>query len=114
MPLAATTYREEEAHVPRARVDLMTREQFAEKIRWPIIFAFIGFVNVIAMVPQLWQIITTREVGGISLTTYAIYWGIQVGFGVDGFFKRNNTMVASLMMTTSIITSVLYLRYHAG
>ena len=93
------------------------REEIAKKIRWPFIIWLIGFVNVAAMLPQLYQIMTTKNVAGLSLTMFAIYFLIQVAFSLEGYLKRNRMLMVcmglSALVSVSIIALVMYLRYLA-
>jgi uncharacterized protein with PQ loop repeat len=86
----------------------------AQKIRWPFIIWLAGLVNVVAMLPQLYKILKTHDVQGISLGMFSIYFGIQVAFSLEGYFKRNTMffvcMTLSYIVTGSIIGSVLYFR----
>jgi uncharacterized protein with PQ loop repeat len=93
----------------------MTREQFAQKIRWQFIVWLAGFVNVIAMLPQLVRLLTERKTDGISLQMFYIYLAIQVAFCFDGYFKRNKVffvcMGLSALLTTTNIVTVIVLRH---
>ena len=90
----------------------MTREQVAEKIRWPMIISLIGIVNGFSFLPQLRDVFTTHAVDGISLTTLVTIFVIQVGFSLQGFFKRDRVLMYSNIcgacVNALLITSVLY------
>ena len=73
----------------------MTREQFAEKIRWPILIWLIGIANPFFMFPQLIGIWTTGRVEGISLLTLCILVILQWGFSLHGFFLRDRPLMVS-------------------
>lgn len=92
----------------------MTREQFARKIRWNQIFWFIGIVNVTAQLPQTWKLVTTHITEGLALEMFLIYLLTQTGFALEGFFRRNRTMVVTLglsaMVTIANITLFLVYR----
>lgn len=92
----------------------MTREEFAKKIRWERIVWVVGLVNVGAMLPQLYQIITTQNVAGLSLGMFAIYFVVQAALSLQGFFKRDRMLMVCLglsaVVTALIIGTVLYLR----
>ena len=92
----------------------MTREELAQKIRWPSIIWFIGMVNVVAMVPQLYQIWAERRTAGLSLFMFGTILFIQLGLAVNGYFRRDTalivTMLVSAVISVAIIGSVLYLR----
>jgi uncharacterized protein with PQ loop repeat len=93
------------------------REEISKKLRWPFIIWLVGFVNVAAMLPQLYQIITTKNVAGLSVSMFVIYMVIQVAFSIEGYFKRNNMLMVcmglSALVSASIIGLVAYLRYLA-
>lgn len=93
---------------------MMTREEFAKAIRWPIWIWLIGLVNVGAMLPQLIAILQTWSVENLSLGMYIIYLVVQVGFCLEGFFRRNRmmfwTMGLSASVSVIIITLILYIR----
>lgn len=93
----------------------MTREEIARKIHWPFIVWTFGILNVIAMLPQVFQIIHTRNVEGLSLETFSIYLVLQVAFSLEGYFTRNKMfmicMGLSAMVSVAIIILIVYLRY---
>ena len=92
----------------------MTREEVAKTIRWEIIIWTAGLVNVGAMLPQLYQIVTTRNVAGLSLEMFVIYFFLQVAFSLQGFFRRDKMLMVCLglsaVVSAIIICLVLYLR----
>jgi uncharacterized protein with PQ loop repeat len=92
----------------------MTREQVARRIRWEAIIWTAGLVNVTAMLPQLYQIVTTRNVDGLALPMFVIYFAIQVAFSIEGYFKRNKMLMVCLglsaIVSAIIISLIFYLR----
>ena len=92
----------------------MTREEVAKKIRWDVIIWTAGLVNVGAMLPQLYQIIKTRNVDGLALEMFVIYFVLQVAFSLQGFFRRDKMLMVCLglssVVSAIIISLVLYLR----
>jgi len=93
----------------------MTREQVAKTIRWQLIIWLFGFVNVVAMLPQLWQLISTRKTEGISMLMFVIYMAVQVAFSLDGYFKRNITLfvclgLSAFLSAANIITIIILRR----
>lgn len=92
----------------------MTREEVTKKIRWDIIIWTAGLVNVGAMLPQLYQIIKTRNVDGLALEMFVIYFVLQVVFSLQGFFQRDKMLMVCLglsaVVSAIIIGLVLYLR----
>ena len=93
----------------------MTREQVAEKIRWPFVIWLAGLVNVGAMVPQLIEIIRIQKTEGLSLAMFAIYLVIQIAFSLQGFFRRDRVlmvcMALSACVSAVIIALILFLRH---
>ncbi len=91
----------------------MTRERFAEIIRWHKIVWVAGIVNPFMILPQLWQIWETRQVADISLSFLFTLVALQAAFSVHGFFirdkmvNRSNGLAAGT--TAIVIASVLYL-----
>lgn len=92
----------------------MTREEVAKKIRWDVIIWTAGLANVGAMLPQLYQIIKTRNVEGLALEMFVIYFVLQVAFSLQGFFRRDKMLMVCLglsaVVSAIIISLVLYLR----
>lgn len=92
----------------------MNRDEFAKRIRWSWIIWLAGLVNVGAMLPQLWKIISTHNVSGLSPTMFWIYFWIQVAFSLEGYFKRNRMFVwclgLSAVVSISIIISIYLYR----
>ena len=92
----------------------MKREEVAKRIRWDSIIWTAGLVNVGAMLPQLYQIVTTRNVEGLSLGMFVTYFFIQVAFSLQGFFRRDKMLMVCLglsaVVSVTIIGFVVYLR----
>ncbi len=95
----------------------MTREQVAKMIHWEWIIWGLGLVNVVAMFPQLSQLLTTHVTEGLSVWMFGLYLVIQSGFCLEGYFKRNKMfftcMGLSALVSTSIVFLTLYYRYVA-
>jgi uncharacterized protein with PQ loop repeat len=93
----------------------MTREQVAVKICWSQIVWLAGIINVVAMLPQLWQIISTHKTESLSLGMFWIYFWIQVALSLQGFFRRDKMLMwcmgFSAMVSATIITAILYIRH---
>ena len=91
-----------------------TREEVARKIRWDSIIWTAGLVNVGAMLPQLYQIVTTWNVESLSLGMFVTYFFIQVAFSLQGFFRRDKMLMVCLglsaVVSATIIGFVVYLR----
>lgn len=92
----------------------MTREKAAQLIRWDRLIWVVAVVNVTAMLPQLWSILSTNNVEGLSLSMIGIYLFVQVGLTLDSYFKRNVPMqwcfFVSGLVSVAIIFATLYLR----
>jgi len=92
----------------------LTREEVAKRIRWERIIWTAGLANVGGMLPQLHQIVKTRNVEGLSLEMFVIYFFIQVAFSLQGFFRRDKMLIVCLglsaVVSATIIVLVLYLR----
>jgi len=93
----------------------VTRDEFAAKIRWPFIIWLAGIVNVAAMLPQLYEIVKTWSVGGLSLSMFVIYFFVQVALSLQGFFKRDKMLMVCLglsaIVSATIIGLVVYIRH---
>ncbi len=96
----------------------MTRELIARKIRWPFIIWLAGMVNVVAMLPQFARIIRTRNIQGLSLEMFVLYFLVQVAFSLEGFFTKNRMLMVcmglSAVVSGMIIVLVTYLRHFGG
>lgn len=93
----------------------MTREEVARKIHWEFIIWVFGFINVVAMLPQLIKIIQTKNVEGLSLEMFVTYFFIQVAFSFEGYFKRSKMFMVCLglssLISAATITLIFYLRH---
>lgn len=96
----------------------MTRDLIAKKIHWSFIIWLAGMVNVTAMLPQLVRIIRTRDIEGLSLAMFVLYFLVQVAFSMEGFFKKNGMLMVcmglSAVVSGMIIVLVTYLRHFGG
>ncbi len=96
----------------------MTRDLIAKKIHWSFIIWLAGMVNVTAMLPQLVRIIRTRNIAGLSLAMFVLYFLVQVAFSIEGFFKKNRMLMVcmglSAVVSGMIIVLVTYLRHFGG
>jgi uncharacterized protein with PQ loop repeat len=90
----------------------MTREQFAKKVHWSRIVWVAGLVNVVAMLPQTYQLLKTHETSGLSVTMLLIYFGVQVSFSLNGFFARDRMMTWCLGLS-AIITALNIIRFYS-
>ena len=85
----------------------MTREEFATKIHWPFIIWTAGFVNVMAMIPQLINLIQTRSTEGLAIGMFVIYFIIQVAFALEGYFKRSKVLVICMSLSATVTMTVI-------
>ena len=94
--------------------DSLKRERIAQKIRWQVIIWIVGLVNVAAMLPQLYRILTTHKTEALSIEMFVLYGVIQLALSLDGFFKRNTMLMVcmglSSLVSTSIIGCIIYFR----
>jgi uncharacterized protein with PQ loop repeat len=85
---------------------------------WSFIIWLAGLVNVTAMLPQLARIIRTRNIEGLSLVMFVLYFLVQVAFSIEGFFKKNRMLMVcmglSAVVSGTIILLVAYLRHFGG
>lgn len=82
----------------------MTRDEFAERIHWPVIIWSMGIINVSAMLPQLVRLIQTQVTEGLAIQMFVIYAAVQAAFAAEGYFKRSTVLL--ICMTLSAIISV--------
>jgi uncharacterized protein with PQ loop repeat len=96
----------------------VTRDLIAKRIRWSFIIWLAGMVNVTAMLPQLVRIIRTRNIEGLALAMFVLYFLVQVAFSIEGFFRRNRMLMVcmglSAVVSGTIILLVTYLRHFGG
>ena len=71
----------------------MTREEFAEKVRWSWVIWIVGIINPGFMLPQLFKIWEQGNASSISLTSLGILLFIQTGFGLHGFLRRDTLLM---------------------
>ena len=90
----------------------MTREEFAKKIHWSSIVWLAGIANVMAMLPQLYSILTTRNVEGLNLTMFVTIFVIQLAFGAEGFFKRNTMLMTTMLLAAVVNIAIIGLTLH--
>lgn len=80
----------------------MNREQFAKRIRWSKIIWLVGLVNVVAMLPQLWQIVSTQQSRDVSLPMIVLYLLVQIFFSLQGFFTRDRMLMICLGLSAGV------------
>ncbi len=84
----------------------MTREQFSALIHWPAVAWVICVVGIFTMVPQLVQIIRTRQVRDVNLTMFIVAFITQSAYAAQGFFIRD-VMLLLCMAVAALITFVI-------
>ncbi|MBI5004424.1 hypothetical protein HZC00_05025 [Candidatus Kaiserbacteria bacterium] len=90
----------------------MTREEFAKAVHWPKIFWFTAMLNPAAFLPQLYSILTTGKVEGISVPMFALFIVIQLSFMYQGYLQRSVQQMLSMgisaFLTAAIIAATLF------
>ena len=91
----------------------MTREQFVQKFHWNTVMWVIGFVNVIALIPQPVQIVMTRSSRDVSIWMFVLFFFVQTAFTIEFFLKKSWGAMVSLGVAgvLSLITIGLALHY---
>ena len=85
----------------------MTREQFADLIRWSWIIWLMGFVNVGAMIPQLRTIRRTKSAEGLDPRMFWIYFAVQVAFSLNGYFKHDAVLMWCMGLSAAVSAVIL-------
>src|SRR5260370_17774508 len=102
----------------RTKEQPVTRDLVAKRIQWLVINWLGGMGNVTGMLPQLVRIIRTRNIEGLSLAMFVLYFLVQVAFSIEGFFKKNRMLMVcmglSAVVSGVIIVLVTYLRHFGG
>ena len=92
----------------------MTREAIAQLIFWHQIVWWVGMLNPLMILPQLWRIWETRRTKDISMSFMFVLVFLQAMFSVHGFFIRDPIVMWSNGLaagsTVVVIISVFYLR----
>jgi len=89
----------------------MTREKFAEKIGWATIAWIGGVINVGAMLPQFWSLVSTHETAGLAVEMLWIYLLTQTIFALQVFFRRDPMLMWCLGLSGGITTINIVLIY---
>jgi uncharacterized protein with PQ loop repeat len=84
---------------------MITREVLSQKIRWNKIMFALGLLNPLAFVPQIYAIVTTHVVAGISIQMFSLFVVIQLSFFINGFFQRDKAVMIS-MGSSALLTSI--------
>jgi len=93
----------------------MTREAFAKQVHWHDVVWWVGLLNPLMILPQLWKVWSTGQTMDISMGFLLILVFLQGMFALHGFFIRDrmvnwsNGLAAA--STVVVIISVLYLRW---
>jgi len=87
----------------------VSREQFAELIRWKSFVWLVSIINLCFMLPQLYQLWTSRFSDGISLATLVLLVLIQGSYSMHGFFLRDKPLLwgNGLACLVSVVTLLL-------
>lgn len=94
---------------------IKTREDVATRIHWHRIVWWVGFLNPLMILPQLWKIWSTGQTSDISLGFLFVLVFLQGMFSLHGFFIRDRMVNWSnggaAVSTLVVIFLVLYLRW---
>lgn len=75
-----------------------------------IISAFI-FINPLAIMPQVWKVLTTSNIDGVSIFTWCIFAFFQIAMALEGIRVKSAStfwsMLISVLGSITIITVVL-------
>jgi|SaaInlStandDraft_5_1057022.scaffolds.fasta_scaffold205641_1 uncharacterized protein with PQ loop repeat len=92
----------------------MDRENLAKKIHWNWIIWTAGFVNIVAMIPQLWKVLETQKTESLSLGMVGTYLVLQIAFALEGYFSRSKVLLVSralsAVVSVTLIAVVIYFR----
>ena len=92
----------------------MTREEFARRFRWNSVMWVMGFVNVVALLPQPIAILRTHNVSGVSVLMLVLFFFIQVSVAIESYIKRSyglmTSMIISAVLSATTISLVFYYR----
>ena len=89
----------------------MKREEVARKIGWSWIIWFVGLVNVVAMLPQLYTILKTQNVEGLAVGMFWTYCGLQMAFALHGYFNRDRMLMVCLGLSAVVSATIIALIY---
>jgi uncharacterized protein with PQ loop repeat len=92
----------------------MTREEFLKRFKWDTVMWLVGFVNIVALIPQPMAIVRTQNVSGIAIEMFVLFAFVQTAVAIESFIKRSyglmTSMIASAVLSVSTICLVLYYR----
>lgn len=96
----------------------MKREEFAKRIHWPVIIFIVSLLNAGSLLPQLYQIIITKNIDGLSLSTFIIVLVVQIGYALEFYFLRKKMLMVFLILAalinSTIITLILFLSFFSA
>ena len=82
---------------------------------WPWVLGVAGLMNILAFLPQIYQIATTHVTAGVSIPMFWMFLFIQITFGVQGWLTGSRTqtisMLASALESVTVIGLITYLRW---
>jgi uncharacterized protein with PQ loop repeat len=70
-----------------------------------------GLVNVAAMLPQLYQLVTTHKTEGLNVLMFWIYLIIQIAFSLQGFFRRDQMLMWCLGLSALVTAANIFCIY---
>lgn len=89
----------------------MDRGEFLNIAAWRWWMIFIGVINPLFPIPQLYQIVTTGVTEGISIETFVLVVVIQATFSAQGYLRRDRVLFASngiaALVSSSVVVAVL-------
>lgn len=88
---------------------------FLEAGWWAILYGVIVFMNPVAMLPQLFSVLTTRKIEGLSLSMFLIFVSIQTAVALGAIraldWSLFVSMTVSAVETSVIVVMVIKIRY---
>lgn len=92
----------------------MTREEFVQRFRWNKVMWVMGFVNVLAILPQPISILQSHNASGVSIGMFVMFILVQISVAIESFIKRSyglmTSMIVSALLSATTIGLVLYYR----
>lgn len=94
---------------------LKKRCTFLESRWFGWLYGMVVALNPLAMLPQLLEVLNTRQVEGISVSMFMIFWLIQVTVALGAIrvldWKLWLSMTISVLETSTIVASVIWIRH---
>lgn len=91
------------------------RCSFLESRWFGLLYGMIVGLNPLAMLPQLLGLLITRQVEGVSVSMFVIFWLIQTAVALGAIrvldWKLWLSMTISVLETSTIISVVIWIRH---